>query len=182
MGRANGAYGGGVGGRGCCVCGEGTDRGGEAKGAGCAGAELTCGAGLDSAFKTECRLEGGLGRDVQRVERYCDEGGTLYGNTIPAVGGHEEVENEDQGHAPCYSGREWYFWEFSWGGGGWGDDALRCLEDEDDVGAREAGFGAFDDADFEGVWTEGLLCGYRTEDIMDICRWCYLSRKLPMDV
>lgn len=95
MGRADRAYGGGVGGRGGCVCSEGADRGGEAKGASRAGAELTCGAGLDSASEAECWLEGGLGGDVQRLERYCDEGGTFHGHTIPAVGRYEEVENED---------------------------------------------------------------------------------------
>ncbi len=77
------------------MCSEGADRGGEAKGASRAGAELTCGAGLDSASEAECWLEGGLGGDVQRLERYCDEGGTFHGHTIPAVGRYEEVENED---------------------------------------------------------------------------------------
>lgn len=144
------------------MCGESSDRGGEAKGASCAGAELTGGAGLDSASEAECWLEGGLGGDVQRVERDCDEGGALYGHTIPAVGRLEEVENEVQGHVQCYSGREWYVWEFSGSGGGRGDDAFGCSKDQDDVGARETGDGAFDDADSEGVWTKGLRCGYRT--------------------
>lgn len=164
------------------MCGEGADRGGEAKGASGAGAELTGGAAFDSASEAECWFEGGLGGDVQRVEHYCDEGGTLHGHTIPAMGGHEGVENEYYGHADCYSGREWCFWEFGWGGGGRGDDAFGCLEDKDDVGAREAGSGAFDDADSEGVWTKGVLCGHRTENIVDICWWCYLFRKLPMGV
>lgn len=162
MGRANGTYGGGVGGRGGRVCSEGADRGGEAKGASRASAELTGGAGLDPASKADCWLEGGLGGNVQRVERYRDEGGALYGRTIPAMGRHEEVENEVQGHVQCYSGREWYVWEFSWGGGGRGDNAFGCFEDQDDVSPREAGCGAFGDADSEGIWTKGLLCGYRT--------------------
>ncbi len=91
------------------------------------------------------------------MEYYCYEGGAFYGDSVSAVGGVEGVAATDDGEGGRWGGGERGVWECEWGGGGGGDDAVGCAEDEDDVGEGEGGEWGYVDEDCEGEWAGGVF-------------------------
>lgn len=87
--------------------------------------------------------------DVPRVERDDYARGTVYGYTVPFVGGYEDV-SEQYDWGPYKRVGERAIWQCGGSSGGGSHDAAGCAEDADDACEGADGIGAAAEADIEG--------------------------------
>lgn len=96
------------------------------------------------------------------------EGGAVHGYTVPVVGAYEGLAEADKGTGRGYCGGKWGSRERCGGRGGGTDDAVGCLEDEDDAGEGEGGGVVDVQADLGGGRPGGVSCGDGAEGYVDI--------------
>ena len=127
---------------------EGANGSGETAGAGAAGLEFDGRAEADLRAESGDWAKGRVEGTISGMERYGHEGGAVYSDSVPAVGGDEGMEAPVKGTGWNYGGGKRRVWQRGWGGCCRGDDPARCTEDEDDAREGEAGCCAPRDTDF----------------------------------
>lgn len=162
------------------MCGQSADGGCEAKGTGVTGIQLHGSVEADNGTKGGGGGERGVERDVQRMGDYGYEGSAVYGDTVSAVGGDEDVEEKSQGVGGNHGSRKRSLWERGRGGGSVVDDAAGCLENKDDAGARPTSRDPFAAADTQGFGTTAFVRRYRTKNCVDLRRGSNFLGQLPM--
>ena len=94
-------------------------------------------------------------------------GGAVHSHSVPALGGLERVEAEEDGERRYYGHGEWTIWECEWCGCCRGDDPAGCAEDAYDVVEGEDPCRGIVGEDIEGEWAESFLCWDGAEDFVD---------------
>lgn len=144
------------------MCGQGADRGCEAKGTGVAGTWLHGSVEADNGTKGGSGGKRGVERDVQRMGDHGDEGSAVYHDTVSAVGENEGVEEKSKGVRRDHGSRKCSIWELRRGSRGVVDDTAGCVENKDDAGAGATSCHPFAAADTQGVGTTASTRRYHT--------------------
>ena len=92
----------------------------------------------------------GVERAVPRVGRDGAAGGSVYGDSVPSLGGVEGVAAAKDRTREYLGGGERVIWQCCRSGSGRGDDAARCAEDTHDVGKGEGRSGGNGGEDVAG--------------------------------